>query len=62
MPPTRSVRLVAAGATEVAPPTLTPWKSINARLQAPAGPQITVFQETVPLPEREASEGFGTDA
>ena len=37
--------LVAAGATEVAPPTRTPWNSLNSRLEAPAGLQITVFQE-----------------
>jgi catechol 2,3-dioxygenase-like lactoylglutathione lyase family enzyme len=44
--PAVTARLVAAGATEVAPPTLTPWKSVNSRLEAPAGLQITVFQET----------------
>jgi predicted enzyme related to lactoylglutathione lyase len=38
-------RLVDAGATQVAPPTVTPWQSLNARLEAPAGLQITVFQE-----------------
>jgi predicted enzyme related to lactoylglutathione lyase len=37
--------LVAAGASLVAPPTQTPWRSLNARLDAPAGLQITVFQE-----------------
>ena len=29
--------LVDAGAELVAPPTRTPWKSLNARLEAPAG-------------------------
>jgi predicted enzyme related to lactoylglutathione lyase len=38
-------RLVSAGATEVAPPTVTPWHSLNARLDAPADLHITVFQE-----------------
>ncbi|HEX2221880.1 MAG TPA: VOC family protein [Candidatus Limnocylindria bacterium] len=38
-------RLVAAGATLIAPPTETPWRSLNSRLAAPAGLQITVFQE-----------------
>lgn len=36
---------IAAGATEVAPPTVTPWRSLNARLEAPADLQITLFQE-----------------
>jgi predicted enzyme related to lactoylglutathione lyase len=38
-------RLVAAGADLIAPPTETPWRSRNARLEAPAGLQITVFEE-----------------
>lgn len=37
--------LVDGGAGLVAPPTRTPWSSLNARLEAPAGLQITVFQE-----------------
>lgn len=36
-------RLVAAGAQVVAPPTPTPWGSLNARLVGPAGVQLTVF-------------------
>lgn len=43
--PAVTAHLVAAGATEVAPPTRTPWNSLNSRLEAPAGLQITVFQE-----------------
>ena len=43
--PTVTDDLVAAGASLVAPPTETPWRSLNARLDAPAGLQITVFQE-----------------
>ena len=37
--------LVDAGAELVAPPTRTPWDSLNARLQAPGDLQITLFQE-----------------
>ncbi|MGC3863712.1 VOC family protein [Micromonospora chersina] len=55
-------RLVAAGATEVAPPTVTPWQSLNARLDGPAGLHLTVFQELRSQGEREALEGFGTGA
>ncbi|WP_346775910.1 VOC family protein [Micromonospora sp. HNM0581] len=55
-------RLVAAGAEQVAPPTTTPWQSVNARLDAPAGLHITVFQELRTLDERAALDGFGTDA
>jgi lactoylglutathione lyase len=40
--------LVAAGAELVAPPTRTPWQSLNARLEAPAALQLTVFQELAP--------------
>lgn len=38
-------RLEAAGAEVVAEPTRTPWNSLNARLEAPAGLQLTLFQE-----------------
>ncbi len=55
-------RLVAAGATQVAPPTTTPWQSVNARLDAPADLHITVFQELRTLDERASMDGFGTDA
>ena len=37
--------LVEGGADLIAAPTLTPWLSLNARLDAPAGLQLTVFQE-----------------
>jgi catechol 2,3-dioxygenase-like lactoylglutathione lyase family enzyme len=36
--------LTTAGATLIAAPTETPWRSLNARLEAP-NLQITVFQE-----------------
>jgi uncharacterized glyoxalase superfamily protein PhnB len=42
--------LVAAGAELIAPPTRTPWDSLNARLAAPAGLQLTLFQELGPEP------------
>lgn len=38
-------QLVTAGAELVAPPTETPWRSLNSRLEAPAGLQITLFEE-----------------
>jgi lactoylglutathione lyase len=37
--------LEEAGATVIAPPTRTPWDSLNARLDGPAGLQLTLFQE-----------------
>ena len=43
-------RLAEAGATVVAPPVETPWRSLNARLDAPAGLHITIFQELDPPP------------
>lgn len=41
----RTAELVEAGAELVAEPTVTPWRSLNSRLNAPAGLQITLFQE-----------------
>lgn len=38
-------RLVEGGAELVAEPTRTPWNSLNARLEAPDGMQLTAFQE-----------------
>jgi lactoylglutathione lyase len=37
--------LADAGADVVAPPTHTPWNSLNARLSAPADLQVTIFAE-----------------
>jgi len=37
--------LTGGGAELIAPPTRTPWDSINSRLAAPADLQITVFEE-----------------
>jgi predicted enzyme related to lactoylglutathione lyase len=42
---TVTTELTEAGADLVAAPTLTPWRSLNARLEGPAGLQLTVFQE-----------------
>lgn len=53
--------LVAAGATLVAPPVETPWRSLNARLEGPAGLQITLFQELETIDERRDQPGFGPD-
>jgi catechol 2,3-dioxygenase-like lactoylglutathione lyase family enzyme len=38
-------RLASAGAQVIAAPTRTPWNSLNARLAAPAGLQLTLFEE-----------------
>lgn len=38
-------RLAAAGADVIAAPTRTPWNSLNARLSAPDGLQLTLFEE-----------------
>jgi lactoylglutathione lyase len=37
--------LAQSGATVVAGPRRTPWNSLNARLEAPAGLQLTLFTE-----------------
>ncbi len=42
---TTTADLEGAGAVVIAPPTRTPWNSINARLDGPAGLQLTLFQE-----------------
>lgn len=38
-------RLAGAGASVVAEPIRTPWNSLNARLEGPAGLQLTLFEE-----------------
>ena len=43
-----TARLVAAGATLIAPPTPTPWRSLNSRLDGPGGLQLTLFQNEAP--------------
>jgi predicted enzyme related to lactoylglutathione lyase len=42
---TATGQLEAAGADLLAAPTRTPWESVNSRLEAPAGLQVTLFQE-----------------
>src|SRR5487761_603424 len=37
--------LAGAGATVIAEPTRTPWASLNARLEAPADLQLTLFSD-----------------
>jgi catechol 2,3-dioxygenase-like lactoylglutathione lyase family enzyme len=41
-------RALGAEAREVAPPTLTPWESLNSRMDAPGGLHITLFEELGP--------------
>lgn len=49
--------LVAGGATLIAPPRETPWRSLNSRLDAPAGLQVTLFQELEePAPRDDAPD------
>lgn len=55
-----TTRLEAAGAFIMGEPHETPWKSLNSRLDAPPGLQITVFQELESTPERTQRAGFGT--
>lgn len=43
--PTATDRLTAAGAGLIAAPTRTPWSSLNSRLDAPAGLQLTLFTD-----------------
>ena len=40
-----TAELAAAGAKVLAEPTRTPWNSLNARLEAPAGLQLTLFSD-----------------
>ena len=40
-----SEQAAAGGAVPVAPPTRTPWNSLNARFDAPGEVHLTLFQE-----------------
>lgn len=40
---------VSAGADLLARPTETPWRSLNSRLEGPAGLQLTLFEELDPV-------------
>ncbi|MFP7761862.1 VOC family protein [Marisediminicola sp. LYQ85] len=51
----------SAGAEVLAPPTQTPFRSLNARVQGPAGWQVTFFQELETVEERQTRVGFMTD-
>jgi len=54
--------LLAAGATEVAAPRPTPFGSVNARLEAPAELQITLFEPDEPAPAAAAGDLVIRDA
>ncbi|WP_245579794.1 hypothetical protein [Brevibacterium album] len=58
-------RAVAAatehGAETLAPPIRTPFRTLSARVQGPAGWQVTFFQELESLEDRTARDGFTTD-
>ena len=41
-------QLEATGARVIAEPTRTPWNSLNARLEGPAGLQLTLFRARFP--------------
>ncbi len=53
--------LVQAGADLIAPPTRTPWNSVNARLAAPAHLQITVFEEHIGAVDDEHAHDASVD-
>jgi predicted enzyme related to lactoylglutathione lyase len=42
---TANAAAVEGGARPVAPPTRTPWSSLNARLDVPGGVHLTLFEE-----------------
>jgi methylmalonyl-CoA/ethylmalonyl-CoA epimerase len=50
-----------SGVQVISRPTETPFRSINARVQGPAGWQVTFFQELETLEQRQTREGFETD-
>ena len=56
-----AIDLEAAGATPVAPPTRTPWNSLNARAEGPDGMQLTVFQELGAMGHHHARAGDGVE-
>ena len=60
--PSVTADLVEAGAELIAEPRETPWRSVNSRLDAPAGLQLTIFQELDSLETRESSPDFGTNS
>lgn len=50
-----------AGHRTIAPTVTTPFRSLNARIEGPAGWQVTFFQELETLEERSGREGVTTD-
>ena len=50
-----------SGRRTIAPPVTTPFRTLNARIDGPAGWQVTFFQELETLEERSRHEGFTTD-
>lgn len=55
-------RLEGAGGRVVAEPVVTPWQSLNSRIDAPGDVQVTIFQELLDSGERAVLDGFSTDA
>ena len=53
---------VKSGARPLSPPTHTPFQTINARVQGPAGWQVPFFQELETVEERATRDGFTTDS
>ncbi|MDQ1528820.1 MAG: hypothetical protein QOH77_610 [Actinomycetota bacterium] len=51
-------QLTDAGAPLVSAPRETPWHSLNSRLNAPAGLQVTLFQELEQPEQRDEHDGF----
>jgi catechol 2,3-dioxygenase-like lactoylglutathione lyase family enzyme len=51
-PSSATRKLVDGGAELIAGPTATPWNSLNSRLQAPAGLQLTLFGPAPPAATR----------
>lgn len=49
-------RLVDSGADLIAEPVETPWRSRNSRMEAPAGLQITLFEELEPGPPNSSQQ------
>lgn len=54
-------RLEGAGGRVVAEPVVTPWQSLNSRIDAPGDVQVTIFQELLESGERAVLGGFSTD-
>jgi catechol 2,3-dioxygenase-like lactoylglutathione lyase family enzyme len=50
--------LVDAGAGLIASPVETPWRSLNSRLDGPAGLQLTIFEELESPESRSRRPGF----